>query len=134
MRGNRLSGAIPPGSIGLLPALTILDLSDNELTGSNVFNMLNLSSNQLTAEVPAQLQTAAYDQLPRQPPLRPGGLRHEPPDVPRRRPGEPRRAFQGPDHPLRELCRGWVQAKFKVNEKVDVYSFGVVLLELNYNR
>ncbi|KAJ1685396.1 hypothetical protein LUZ63_016786 [Rhynchospora breviuscula] len=62
LRGNHLSGTIPP-SLSTLPMLTVLDLSSNYLNGTipsslstlqNLSN-LDLSSNYLTGTIPSEL-------------------------------------------------------------------------------
>jgi Leucine-rich repeat (LRR) protein len=67
LSGNQITGAIPEAAIGLLPVLTILDLSNNKLDAdipedfNNLhLNYLNLSSNQLVGEVPAALQSPVF--------------------------------------------------------------------------
>ncbi|KAF8642605.1 hypothetical protein HU200_067285 [Digitaria exilis] len=68
LSSNQIIGVIPAGVIGSLPALTVLDLSNNKLGGDipDDFNnlrlsYLNLSSNLFVGEVPAALQTSPYN-------------------------------------------------------------------------
>ncbi|KAF8670596.1 hypothetical protein HU200_050623 [Digitaria exilis] len=67
LSSNQITGVIPAGVMGSLPALIVLDLSNNKLGGDipEDFNnlrlsYLNLSSNLFVGEVPASLQTSAY--------------------------------------------------------------------------
>jgi kinase len=68
LSGNQITGAIPAAAIGLLPVLSVLDLSNNKLDGEipEDFNdlhlsHLNLSFNQLVGEVPTTLESPVFD-------------------------------------------------------------------------
>jgi tRNA A-37 threonylcarbamoyl transferase component Bud32 len=68
LSGNLISGTIP-GAFGFMSVLTILGLSSNELSGEIPkdinklrLNFLNLSMNNLTGEIPTSLQNEAYEQ------------------------------------------------------------------------